>query len=102
MKGVDEPLEVLTVCGVGMGTSLILRMQVEQVLRDLGVEARVQAMDVSSARSMHPDVLLGQGMHTEEFAGSAPIVLTVSNFMDTDGLRGQLAAALSEKGWMPA
>ena len=25
-KGVDDELEVLTVCGVGMGTSLILRM----------------------------------------------------------------------------
>src|SRR5690606_13054857 len=74
-----EPLHVVTVCGVGMGSSLILRMTAEKAFAELGVPARVEATDVSSAKSLRPDVILGQGMHTSEFAGAAPVVLAVSN-----------------------
>jgi PTS system ascorbate-specific IIB component len=101
-KGVDEELEVVTVCGVGMGTSLILRMTAESVFKDLGVRAHVTAMDVSSALGMHPDIVIGQSMHTSEFEGRAPIVVAVDNFIDKEEMRSKLAAALEEEGWLAA
>lgn len=96
-----EPLKVLTVCGVGMGSSLMLRMNAEEVFKDLGIDAKVEATDVSSARSMSADMLLGQGMHTEEFeASSIPMVVSVSNFMDKDALKRQVSDALKDAGWL--
>jgi ascorbate PTS system EIIB component len=100
-KGIDEPLRVLTVCGVGMGSSLMLRMTAEKALAELGVKARVEATDVSSARGMSVDVILGQGMHTEEFVGAAPVVVTISNFMDSDALKADLEGPLRQHGWLP-
>lgn len=91
---------MLTVCGVGMGSSLILRMTAEEALRKLGVAAKVEATDLSSARSMQADVLLAQGMHAEELEGLAPVVIPVSNFMDSDALSTQLAEALRGQGWL--
>jgi ascorbate PTS system EIIB component len=99
-SGADEPITVLTVCGVGMGSSLMLRMTAETALRDLGVPAKVEATDLSSARGMTADVIIGQGMHTAELEGRAPIVLAVSNFMDSDALRNQLEQAFRQAGWM--
>lgn len=99
-KGVDEPLKVLTVCGVGMGSSLILRLTAEEAFKQLGVRAKVEATDVSSAKSMQADVILGQGMHTDEFAGRAPVVVAVSNFMDVAGLKQKMAEALQGQGWL--
>lgn len=96
----EEPITVLTVCGVGMGSSLMLRMTAETALRELGVPARVEATDLSTARGMSADVIIGQGMHTAELEGRAPIVLAVSNFMDTEALRDQLVEAFREAGWM--
>lgn len=95
----QEPLRVLTVCGVGMGSSLMLRMTAEEAFKDLGVSAKVEATDVSSARSMPADIIIGQGMHTEAFEDSAPIVITISNFMDKEGLRRQLDERMQEAGW---
>ncbi len=95
-----DPLRVLTVCGVGMGSSLMLRMTAEEALKDLGVAAKVEATDVSSARSMNADVIIGQGLHTGEFEGVAPVVVTVTNFMDKNALREQLAERLQEVGWL--
>jgi ascorbate PTS system EIIB component len=99
-KGIDEPLRVIAVCGVGMGSSLMLRMTAEKAFDELGVKARVEATDVSSARSIPADVILGQGMHTEEFVGAAPVVVTISNFMDSDALKHQLEGPLREHGWL--
>lgn len=99
-KGVDEELQVLTVCGVGMGSSLILRMTAEEVLKELGLWARVTATDTSSARSMPADVILGQGMHTTEFLGQAPAVITVDNFLDREELKRKLADRFEELGWL--
>jgi len=95
-----EPLKILTVCGVGMGSSLMLRMTVEEVLKRMGVAAKVEATDVSSARGMQADVIVGQGLHTEEFEGRAPVVVGISNFMDKDALERQLTEAFQAEGWM--
>ncbi len=95
-----EPLQVLTVCGVGMGSSLMLRMTAEDVFKRMGVTAKVEATDVSSARSMQPHVIIGQGMHTDEFEGRAPVVVGISNFMDKDGLEEMLTEAFRGQGWL--
>lgn len=90
---------MLTVCGVGMGSSLILKMTAEKALRELGVPARVEHSDLSSARSAGADVILAQSLHTSEMAGASPIIIAVTNFLDVAGLRDALAERLREKGW---
>jgi PTS system ascorbate-specific IIB component len=99
-KGIDEPLRVIAVCGVGMGSSLMLRMTAEKAFEALGVRARVEATDVSSARGIAADVILGQAMHTVEFEGAAPVVVAISNFMDSEALERQLEGPLREQGWL--
>lgn len=101
-KGVEDELSVLTVCGVGMGTSLILRMTAEKVFDKLGLRARVVATDVSSAIGMHPDIVIGQAMHTPEFEGRAPVVVSVDNFLSEDEMRDKLVPAMKGQGWLAA
>jgi len=101
-KGVEDELEVLTVCGVGMGTSLILRMTAEEVFQQLDLRARVTATDVSSARGMRADILIAQEMHATEFEGRVPIVVAVKNFIDKDEMKTKLVAAMEAAGWMAA
>lgn len=101
-KGVEDELQVVTVCGVGMGSSLIMRMTAEKVLEELGLHAHVQAMDVSSALGMHPDIVIGQSMHTPQFEGKAPIVIAIDNFIDKEELRTKLLIAMEGIGWLAA
>ncbi|MFC4555035.1 PTS sugar transporter subunit IIB [Georgenia faecalis] len=95
-----DPLKVLAVCGLGMGTSLILRMTIETVLQRLGIRAEVDHTDVSAARSTQADVLVGQGMHTSELDGVAPVCVTVDDFVDDAALEARLRPALEEAGWL--
>lgn len=94
-----QPLTVLCVCGLGMGTSLILRMTVETALNRMGVDAEIEHTDLSSARSMSPDVVVGQGMHTDELDGLAPVIISVDDFLDDAAVEDRLRAAFAEAVW---
>lgn len=88
-------IKIATVCGVGMGSSLILRMTVESVLKEMGAEASVTATDTSSVRSFGADVILGQPMHTSELQECAPVVAPVTNFVDKAEVRTVLEDAFA-------
>lgn len=96
----NRELRVLTVCGVGMGSSLILKMTAEKALAELGIDARVEHADLSSARGMEADVILAQGLHVGELVNAAPVVIEVNNFLDAAALKVQLTRHLREQGWM--
>lgn len=96
----ERTIKVLAVCGVGMGSSLILKMTAEDALRRIGVPAEVEHADLSSARSSPADVIVGQDLHTAELAGQAPVIVSVTNFVDADGLEQQLRQRFTEQGWI--
>ena len=94
------PLKVLAVCGLGMGTSLILRMTAETVFSRLGIDAEVQSTDISTARGTEADVMIGQGMHMIELKGLAPVSVTIDDFIDDVALEERLRPALERAGWL--
>ena len=94
-----EPMKILCVCGLGMGTSLILHMTVEAAVNRMGLEAEIDHTDLSSARSMGPDVVVGQGMHPEELEGIAPVIVAVDDFLDDGAVEQKLRAGFAEAGW---
>jgi phosphotransferase system lactose/cellobiose-specific IIB subunit len=94
-----DPMKVLCVCGLGMGSSLILHMTVETAINRMGMNAEIDHTDLSSARSMGPDVVVGQGMHTDELGGIAPVVVSVDDFLDDAAVEEKLRAAFAEVGW---
>lgn len=100
MKDTQKELKVLAVCGVGMGSSLILKMTAEKALQELKIRARVDHADLSSARSMGADVILAQGLHVGELVGAAPIVIEVKNFLDSAALKETLVKRLREQAWL--
>ncbi|MCS6962630.1 PTS sugar transporter subunit IIB [Thermoflexus sp.] len=100
MRLIRDPLRIATVCGVGMGSSLILKMTVEDALRELGIPGRVEHMDLSSVRSAPVDVIVAQPLHTEELKGLNALVIPVTNFLDKEGIKRALVAKLREAGWI--
>ena len=42
-------MKIVTVCGMGIGTSVLLKMNTEKALRTLGIDADVEAADIGTA-----------------------------------------------------
>lgn len=101
MSTLPNPLNVLCVCGVGMGSSLILHMTVETALNRMGINADIDHTDISSAHGSAPHVVVGQAMHIEEVKGIAPISIALDDFVDDIAAEERLTTAFKEAGWLP-
>ena len=75
-------LKVITVCGFGLGSSMILRMSVEKVLKKHGIDGNVETCDITTASSMKCDVIFTSKEFYEELGNKVKIpVFKVSNFL---------------------
>ena len=41
-------MQIVCVCGMGMGSSLIMKMTIDKALRELGVEAEIEHWDAGT------------------------------------------------------
>lgn len=71
-------LKVLAACGNGMGSSLIIKMKIEKVLKDMGLKCEVHHASVGQAKSdaKNFDLVLVSQVFIKEFAnaGNAKII----------------------------
>jgi ascorbate PTS system EIIB component len=89
-------LKILTVCGMGLGTGLLLRMNTEEALKKIGVEADVEVADIGSARGMgaSADIVLTSSELAEQLGPVKGTLVTVTNFFDKGEIERKLREAL--------
>ena len=90
-------MKILAVCGMGLGSGLLLRMQAEKALRQLGiVDADLEVADIGSARAMAQtaDLIITSKELAEQLGKVKPRVVTISNFVDLKEMVEKLRAAL--------
>ncbi len=89
-------IKVLTVCGLGQGTSLILKMNVEQALGDKGIQADVEHTDVSAASSMQADYIITSNELAESLTDHSANVIIVNNYFDMDEINQAIEENFTE------
>ncbi|MFD3259610.1 PTS sugar transporter subunit IIB [Paenibacillus lentus] len=87
-------MKILCVCGLGQGTSLILRMNVETVLKEMGVQADVEHTDVSTASGMAADYIVTSNELAQSLQGHAAKIVIVNNYFDLKEIEQGLKAAM--------
>ncbi len=92
-------MRILAVCGMGLGSGLLLRMQAEKALKQLGVQADVEVADMGTARAMasSADLIITSAELAQQLGAVKPPIVTITNFIDLQEMVSKLEAAL-EKG----
>lgn len=89
-------MKVLAVCGSGMGTSMIMKMKMKEVLTELGISADVNSCSVGEAKSgLNGYDIVVCSVHMEkELTVKAPTILIgVQNMLNKAELKEKLVAA---------
>ena len=91
-------MKIVTICGAGIGSSGILKVNAERVLRRLDIEAEVVAADVASLASVAGDaqVILTSSEFVDAIGKTFADVIVIENYFDTEELSAKLQAALGE------
>lgn len=89
-------MKILTLCGAGIGTSGILKVNAERVLQRLGIDARVVAIDASMLEAELDDaqVILTGPEFVDTIGKTFADVIVVENYFDTAELQRKLEVAL--------
>ena len=89
-------MKIVTICGAGIGSSGILKVNAERVLRKLDIQATVVAADIASVREVAADaqVILTSAEFVDAIGETFADVIVVENYFDTDELTAKLEAAL--------
>jgi len=57
-KKMGKRVNILFVCGAGLGSSFAAQMSAEDVLNTHGVDAKLDHVDISTAASVQPDIII--------------------------------------------
>lgn len=89
-------MKIVTICGAGIGSSGILKVNAERVLQRLGLAATVVAADIGSVGQVAADaqVILTSAEFVEAIGPTRADVVVIENYFDTDELSTKLEAAI--------
>lgn len=89
-------MKIITVCGMGVGTSLMLKMTVDSVMNKLGRQASVEHWDMGTVKGKECDLIVT----SEEFRSNfdQENVVFVNNIMDVNEVQTKLTAYFEENG----
>ena len=89
-------MKIVAVCGMGIGTSVLLKMNAEKVLAKLGIDAEVEAADMGVARgaAQTAEIVLTSEELAEELGDVPAEVIIINNFFDLEEITEKLTAAV--------
>ncbi|HEV7566831.1 MAG: sugar transporter subunit [Leifsonia sp.] len=89
-------MKIVAICGAGIGTSAILKVNAERVLDRLDIEADVTASDVASVQTTAADaqVILTSPELVDAIGATNADVVVIENYFDLSELEAKLEAAL--------
>ena len=86
-------LQILTVCGAGLGSSFACQMSVDAVLKELGVEAKLDHTDISSVGGAKADIILSG----KNFTLDCPTIF-LDRLVDKNEIKEKLTPVLKDLG----
>ena len=85
-------MKIMAICGSGLGSSFMVEMNINKVLKKMGVDAEVEHSDLSSAIPCEADLFV----MAKDIAASASIpdnqLIVITNIIDINELETKLRA----------
>lgn len=90
-------MRIVAVCGVGMGSSAILKLNAERALARLELSADVSASDIDSVAVAAADaqIILTSPELRDRLGATSAEVIVVENYFDLDEVTTKIEAALA-------
>ena len=88
-------MKILAVCGMGFGSSMMLKMTLEKVWKEKGIKAEVQTAEFSTAGGEAADFIFTNEEFARQLVGGAVPVVAIKNIADANEVREKLEAVLS-------
>ena len=89
---ITKPVKIVAVCGCGMGSSVILRMNAEKALAELKIPGKVEVADVTTGKgaAKGADLILVSKELLNLFKDAEQPVVSLSSFVNKNEILEKL------------
>lgn len=89
-------IKILAVCGMGLGTSMILKIRLKEALEEAGVDYQLDVTDAGAASGSGADLIFTSDELVDQIRDPNAKIVVVDNFTDRDEIKRKLMDALEE------
>ena len=89
-------IKIVTVCGAGVGSSMMLKVYASEIIEAEGIEAKVDSSDVSSINPSEPDILITTSDFSDVLRNVEAEVIRIDNLTDKEQLKEKLLPAIKK------
>jgi len=75
-------------------------MTTEDVIKSLGIPAKIIHGVLTEAKGAGADIILAQPLHIDELRDAAPIVIGIKSFVNKNEIRQKIVDELKKMGWL--
>ena len=88
-------MRIATLCGMGFGTSMMLKLFIDDILKAEGMKAEVVPWDLSSFKGQKADIIVApKDMESHLRSANATVVL-INNLIDKVEIKAKILAAIN-------
>ena len=88
------PIRIATLCGMGFGSSMMLKLFIEEILKDLGMKAEVVPWDLGTFKGQQADIVVAPTDMEMHLRSTPAKVVLIKNLVDKKELRDKLVPVL--------
>lgn len=90
-------LKIITVCGLGVGSSLIMKMTVDSAMNQLGVKCNIEHWDMGTVKGRDCDFIVTTESFRKNFADQDNVVY-IESIVNVEETKRKLEEYLTSKG----
>ena len=90
-----EKINIITLCSFGVGTSLILKINIESILNELNKNFEVSTSDILTVTSLNPDFIVTSNYLLKDMKDKVSVpIIGVENFINKKDFKNSLVTIL--------
>lgn len=89
-------IKILTVCGAGVGSSMMLKVFTQQILSAEKIQAKVDATDIGSINPGEADIIITTSDFANVIRNSSALIVRIDNLTDKVLLKEELLKAIEK------
>lgn len=89
-------IKIVTVCGAGVGSSMMLRVFAQQIIDAENIDAEVDASDIGSVNASDYDIVITTSDFANILRESTAKIVRIDNLMDKQYLKSELLSIINQ------
>ncbi|WP_423408372.1 PTS sugar transporter subunit IIB [Heyndrickxia sp. MSNUG] len=89
-------MRIVTVCGMGFGTSLMLLMEVQAIAKKHGYDVDGEAVDLGSAKGKACDFMVTSSEIASELSSESVEVVSINNLLDKEEIEQKVMPVIEK------